>query len=448
VSLDGLATNVEPERIQTRLQDLVRYPSFDGFEENVVVRVGDYLSEIGCEVDVWRDDAINLATLSGYPGHEVSRARVPVVAGRLRGSRPGPAVMITGHVDVVPPGDGAQWSADPFSGLVDGDKLFGRGASDMKSGLVSGLEVLDLFAQHGDFPGQIIFVAVPGEEDSGVGTLSAIERGWRADAALLPEPSYIADEPTVVSAHAGAMGVSIFVPGKSAHAAMRLVGESAFEHYLTIHDELRRDEKELNDRENDPLLRELTLPYATSIGRIAGGTFISAVMDGLLVELRMGVSVEETVDEAEARVRAAVDRACQRDQWLADNPPTVTVTSRGFGSARTPLDHPVITELSAAHEEVHGKKPRIRAAPFGCDMAGWVRRANVPVAIYGPGDISLAHAADEWVSLPACADVAKTLATCVGKLLTSEELARIGRGGTSIAPEGGRPERAPYSTDT
>ncbi len=200
---------------------------------------------------------------------------------------------------------------------------------------------------------------------------------------------------------------------------MRRAGECAFEHYLVIHEELRRDERVLNEGESDPLLRDLELPYATSVGRVTGGTFISAVMDGLLVELRVGVSVDETVEQAEERIRRAVDRAGTRDPWLKANPPTVTVTSRGFGSARTPRNHPVVTELAAAHEEVMGTAPRVRAAPFGCDMAGWVRRAGVPMVIYGPGDIDLAHSADEWVSLRACENVARTLTVATGRLLAT-----------------------------
>ncbi|MGF1466930.1 MAG: ArgE/DapE family deacylase [Sandaracinaceae bacterium] len=433
---------VERDRIEARLVDLVRYPSYDGQEENVVLRIADILRGIGADVDVWHDDAASLAVLPGYPGHEVPRARVPVVAARLRGSRPGPAILFTGHVDVVPPGDFTQWSHDPFSGLVQGDVVYGRGACDMKAGLAVGLEVLDLFA-HGDFPGQLVFVAVPGEEDSGIGTLSAIERGWRGDVAFLPEPSWMNGAATIVPAHAGAMGVSIFVPGRSAHASVRLAGESAFEHYLVIHEELRADEKALNDAEDDPLLRALELPYATSVGRIAGGTFISAVMDGLLVELRVGVAVSETVDEAEARIRAAVERARDRDPWLRESPPVVTVTSRGFGSARTPVDHPVVKELAAAHAAVHGGAPSVRAAPFGCDMAGWVRRAGVPMVIYGPGDIGLAHAADEHVSLDACVDVARALALATDRLLRADEL---GEGGAHLVVEGGRPPGAPPSS--
>lgn len=439
---DPLQSAIEPARIRERLVELVRYPSFDGYEQNVVERIGEQLRGIGAEVDVWYDDAATLAMLPGYPGHEVPRARVPVVAARLRGSRPGAAVMITGHVDVVPPGDLSQWSHDPFSGFVEGDRLFGRGSCDMKSGLVAALEVLDAFAANPDFPGQVIFVAVPGEEDSGLGTLSAIERGWRADAALLPEPTTVDGETTIVTTHAGAMGVSIFVPGKSAHASVRHLGESAFEHYLVVHEELRRDERALNEAERDPLLRELGLPYATNVGRIEGGHFISAVMDGLHVELRVGVAIDETVDDAEARIHAAVDRARARSPWLRDNPPMVTVTSHGFGSARTPRDHPLVTELVAAHEAVHGAKPRLRAVPFGCDMAGWVRRAKVPVVMYGPGDIALAHAADEHVSLDACAQVARTLTAATDRLLRSEALREIGVGGPHVVVEGGRPQRS------
>lgn len=436
-STSGRTGLVDADRLRDRLVELVRYPSFDGAEEHIIQRIGDYLKEMGADVEVWCDDAATLAQLPGYPGHEVVRAGVPVVAARLRGSRPGPAVMLTGHVDVVPPGDSLQWSHDPFSGLVDGDRVYGRGATDMKSGLVAQLEVMQAFAESGaDFAGQVVFVAVPGEEDSGIGTLSAIERGWRGDIAFLTEPTLVDGVPTIVSAHAGAMGVALFVPGQSAHASVRHEGQSAFEHYLPIHEALMRAEREINDAETDPLMRALKLPYATNLGRISGGSFISAVMDGLSVELRIGVSLQETIDEAEARVRRAVDGAVARDPWLRANPPVLTVTSRGFGSARTDPGHPAVAALCQAHEAEYGTAPTVRGAPFGCDMAGWVRRAHVPTLLYGPGDIALAHAADEWVSLDASLKVAKVLIDATERVLATplEELG--GKGGSSIIPTG------------
>ena len=435
---------VDRDRLAGRLVDLVRYPSFDGSEENIVLRLADYLHEIGAEVDVWYDDAARLQGLPGYPGHEVPRARVPVVAARLRGSRPGPAVLLTGHVDVVPPGDLAQWSNDPFSGLIDGDRLYGRGSADMKAGLVAQLEVLNAFAESPeDFAGQIVFVAVPGEEDSGIGTLSAIERGWRGDIAFLTEPSVVGGVPDIVASHAGAMGVSIFVPGLSAHASVREKGESAFEHYLGIHAALRHAERELNEAETDPFMRALGLPYATNVGRIAGGTFVSSVMDSLLVELRVGVSLHETIEEAEERVRRTVHEAAQQDAWLRENPPVVTVTSRGFGSARTPPEHAAVVALGEAHEALFGRPPIVRAAPFGCDMAGWVRRAGVPTVLYGPGDIALAHSADEWVSVDMSANVARVLVTATERVLEMSSETLGGGGGQNLVVAGGRPRGAP-----
>ena len=94
--METSAVHVDGDRIRDRIVDLVRYPSFDGHEENVVARVAEMLHDIGAEVDMWADDAVRLAALPGYPGHEVPRATVPVVAGRLRGNRPGPAVLLTG----------------------------------------------------------------------------------------------------------------------------------------------------------------------------------------------------------------------------------------------------------------------------------------------------------------------------------------------------------------
>lgn len=93
---------------------------------------------------------------------------------------------------------------------------------------------------------------MPAEEDSGLGTLSAIRRGWTADAVILPEPTVAAGTPQLVIAHAGAMSCRVAVQGRSAHASRRLEGESALDHYLTVHAAIREAERELNEREQHP----------------------------------------------------------------------------------------------------------------------------------------------------------------------------------------------------
>jgi len=423
---------VDRDRVLERLVELIRIPSTGASEEAAISRVGKWLVDLGADVDLWHDDQAQLQTLPGYPGHEISRATVPVVAARLRGRRPGPAVLLTGHVDVVPVGDPSTWSHDPYSGVVEGDRVYGRGACDMKGGVISILEVMEVFAKSRDFPGQIILVAVPGEEDGGVGTFSAIKRGWRGDVALMPEPTSVDGQPQLVVSQAGCMILQLTVTGRSAHASTRMLGESALEHYLHLHEAMRADERAINEAEDDPLMRHHELPYATNVGRVCGGVFASSVMESLSVDVRIGVPLSETPDQTEARFRGVIGRAAAEDPWLREHPPEVKVITRGFGAARVPPAHPLVEIVAGAAEGVFGARPEPRAVPYASDMAGWVDLAGVPTVMYGPGDLANAHGADEWVSLDEVVDTTRVLIRATEGLLSSP--VSEGEGGHRVVP--------------
>lgn len=411
-------TLIDSDRVRDRLVDLVRIPSMTGDEEAAIRRLADWLSESGAEVDYWYDGLGKFLNDPAYAGHEVERAWVPVAAGLVRGVRPGPTIMLTGHVDVVPPGDYTQWENDPFLGSIEDDAVYGRGSADMKGGLVAALEAFEAFAGGPrDFAGRVIFVGVPAEEDSGLGTLAAIRRGWTADAVIIPEPTWQDGAPQLVVAHAGAMSCIIEIPGLAAHASKRLQGESALDHYVTVHRIVRELEQELNDAEEHPLLRELTLPYATNIGAVHGGSWSSTVMDRLEVELRVGVGINETTSEAKTRFEESLREKLAGDPWLSGHPPRVRWRAAGFGSAQTPSDHPLVECLADAAEVVYGDPPALTAVPYSCDMAGWVRLAGAPVVLYGPGAVDQAHATNERVSLDATERVARVLVRTTSALL-------------------------------
>lgn len=410
---------VDIDRIQENLVSLIRIPSITGEEDLAISHIANWLQQFDAEIDYWNDGIASLQRDPRYPGHEVERAWAPVVVGVLRGEQPGPSVLLTGHVDVVPPGDYSHWDDEPFSGQARGDRIHGCGASDMKSGLVSAMAVFEAFAESGrNFPGRIVFAAVPAEEDSGLGTLAAIRGGWKADAAIIPEPTTgKSGIPELVIAHAGAMSLRVRVQGKSAHASKRLLGESALDHFLTLYKAMREDERKINERESHPLMKLHPLPYATNVGTIHGGLWSSSVMDSLEALVRVGIALDETVEQAEQRFRSAIEEAIENDPWLSENPPEIHRMASGFGSSQTRDDHPLVSALAESAEEEFRKTPNITAAPYGCDMSGWVRHANIPTVVYGPGEIELAHAPNETVSLEATYKVARTLVTATERLL-------------------------------
>lgn len=408
---------MDPTLIARRALELVSIPSETGGEGAVIDAVASWLRPVADDVDQWVTPMAELETDPAYPGREVERDRVPVVAARIAGARPGPTVVLTGHVDVVPVGDPALWHRDP-GGELDGDVLYGRGAADMKGGLVAAVEAFTTLAR-GDreFAGELRLVAVPGEEDGGTGTLAAIRRGWTGDLVIVPEPTSGPDGPQVVVAHGGALTYTIEVAGRSAHAAKRLEGESAIDHFLTVYREVQRLERELNDAERNPAMIATGLPYPTTVGVVHGGVWASNVMESLTAELRVGVTLDESIADAEARFERTLREAIAGDPWLDANPPRIERTGAAFGSSSIDPSHPVVAALRDAAEAVTGRRPGTIGVPYGCDMALWIREAGAACAVYGPGDVAHAHAVDERVSIDEIATVADVLTRAAQALL-------------------------------
>jgi acetylornithine deacetylase len=402
---------IDQGALTERLAELVRVASPTGDESEVVDLVAGWMVAAGAdEVDRWTDSIDRLSADPDYPGIEVPRDDVPVVAGLVRGGAPGPRLVLTGHLDTVPVGDVGAWSVDPLGGEVRDGALFGRGACDMKAGIAVAVEVLGWAAAHRhELRGELAVVAVPGEEDGGSGTLAAIRRGWTGDAAIVLEPSSEGGHPELVLTHAGALTFSVTVKGRAAHAAMRTEGESALDRYQAVHRAMAEDEAEVNRDAGDPLLAALDLPYPTSVGRIEGGDWASTVMDEVTAEVRVGVRCDETPPEAARRFVSSLHERLSGEPWYDEDAVVARVTGGRFRSGRLAADHPLVGAVDAAASSVTGARPAVAARPFGCDMGAWIDVAGVPALVYGPGDVRLAHAADERVPLDQVALVAEVV---------------------------------------
>jgi acetylornithine deacetylase len=407
---------MDTDRIARRALELVATPSVTGDERAAIDLVASWLEPAADEVDRWVTPMAELEADPAYPGREVERDTVPVVAARISGNRPGPTLVLTGHVDTVPVGDTTQWRRDPF-GEIDDGTLYGRGAADMKVGLVVAAEAFAALAADRDFAGEVRLVAVPGEEDGGTGTLAAIRRGWTGDYVIIAEPTSAAGELQIVVAHGGALTFSIGVQGRSAHAATRRLGESALDHFWTVHRALRQLEIELNESEADPTMAALGLPYPTTIGIVRGGTWASNVMERLTAEIRVGVTINETIAEAEERFAHTLLEAVAGDPWLDAHPPQIERTGAAFGSSRLDPTHPLVTTVQATAAEITGRTAPAVGVPYGCDMALWIREGKAATIVFGPGDVSHAHAVDERVSLPEATDVGRVLVESARRIL-------------------------------
>jgi acetylornithine deacetylase len=317
--------------------------------------------------------------------------------------------VLQGHFDVVPPGDLAAWEGDPFVARVVGDVVYGRGACDMKAGLVAHLAALEAIRASGvRLRGRVAVHFVVGEEDGGLGAFGTLQRGYRGDACVIAEPTGGA----LITANAGALTFRLTVNGRAAHASSRYEGVSAIDAYLPLHGALARLEERRN-REVHPLMAGYPIPYALSVGVLRSGDWASSVPDALVAEGRLGVRLGEDPAVARGEFEAFVAEVCERDAWLRDHPVEVAWTGGQFASGRLPEGHPLPGVIRGAYADAVGGGPLVeRGASYGSDLRLYAG-AGVPTLQFGPGDIKVAHSERECVSVREVVAVARALAVSV-----------------------------------
>ncbi|HET7472059.1 MAG TPA: ArgE/DapE family deacylase [Candidatus Limnocylindrales bacterium] len=405
------AAVIDREALVDDLRALVRIPSTTGNEEAVTAEAARRAAAAGLEVEtLWPDPAV-IRSDPAWPGEETSRTALPVIIGRL-GRAGGRRLVLSGHLDVVPPGDLTTWTTDPWAADVRDGRLYGRGACDMKGGLASILGAVRALVASGAasrLHGELVVAFVPGEEDGGQGTLAAIRAGATGDLAIITEPTNL----DVVVAHAGAITFRLTVPGKAAHASQRREGVSALDKLYLVLRALEADEAERNGSERDPLMTALGLPYPTIAGIVSGGEWASTVLDRIVVDGRYGVKLGQSPADAARDLRRAIDDANESDSFLREHPATVEIVGGRFGSGRVPSDHPLPVGLADTVEAVTGRRPALLGEPYGADMRLFINEGGTPCVMYGPGDVKVAHSADEHVPLDEVEECARVLATWV-----------------------------------
>lgn len=405
---------IDEDAIARMLLELLAIPSVTGSaaETEMQHRLAGQLDHLGLDVDLWQADLPALRAHADFPGTEAPRDE----AWGLVGTTPttpaggdGPTMILQGHVDVVPPGDLRKWHGDPFAPRVTGNVVHGRGACDMKAGLVANLAALAAIRASGArLRGRVAAHFVVSEEDGGLGAFATLQRGHTGDACIITEPTSGA----LVTANGGSLTFRIEVPGRATHASTRDAGVSAIDAYLPIHQALARLEARRN-ASADPLMAEYQTPYALSVGILRAGDWASSVPDSLVAEGRLGVQLGEDPAQAVADLETCLAEACAADPWLRENPAIVTWPGGWFASGRLPEGHPLADLVRDAHSDVVGG-PRVpeHGAPYGSDLRLYAA-AGIPTLQFGPGDVRLAHSTQEQVSIPEVVAVARTLTVAV-----------------------------------
>lgn len=417
--LDAVESGFEEQVALT--QALVRLPSLRGQEHTAQDFVFADLRRRGYAMDRW---TIDVADIKGHPGFSpvsIDYSNTINVVGTHRPrEESGRSLILNGHMDVVPTGPDDMWADPPFSARRDGDWLYGRGAGDMKAGLVANIHALDALRQLGYQPAATVHLqSVVEEECTGNGALACLVRGYKADAAIIPEP----EDDRLVRANTGVIWFQIKVRGAPVHVREAGKGANAIEAAYRLIQALREMETAWNARQGEHRhFEDLDHPINLNVGKIAGGDWASSVPAWCTFDVRVSIYPGVRAADAAREIEACVKDAAKADAFLAANPPEVEYN--GFFAEGYALEEgsEAETTLVRAHARSFGSDLEAFVTPGYLDARVFMLYGDTPCLVYGPYSENI-HAFDERVSLPSVKRITGTIALFIAQWCGLERLA-------------------------
>jgi acetylornithine deacetylase len=366
------------------LRALVRSPSLLGSERDAQELVAAELADAGLSPQMW--DVGSLGPGSSPP--LIPYERRPNVTAIRRGTGGGRSLTFNGHIDVVPVGVERNWSYDPWGATIDGERMYGRGAADMKAGVVAMLGALRALRSV-ELRGTVCVESVIEEECTGNGAAACRARGPRTDAALIPEPF----NECALDAQVGVLWATVTVEGKAAHAERADQADNALVKALPVIESIRELERTANA---DASFARHPHPLNYNVGVARAGDWASSVPEECVLEVRLAALPGEDLAAVRARFEAAVDA---RVEWRG-------FQANGFALSR---DEPIFEVLGRAHSAVHGAPLEFLSFTGTTDARAFVVHDATPATCYGPIGGNL-HAPDEWVDLESVRNTTLVLA--------------------------------------
>lgn len=389
------------------LAELVRFDSELGREIGVQNRMADAFEDAGLDVDVWTIDYAALRGMPGFSPVDWPAEGRPNVVGAHRTSMPaGRSLILNGHVDVVPAGPHDAWTHPPYEPAIRDGRMYGRGAGDMKSGVAAFLHAFLAIRRAGFEPASdLILQSVIEEECSGNGALATVERGYSADAAVIPEPF----DQTLLTAQLGVLWLRVTVQGRPTHVLEATAGVDAIRAAWRLTDELRRMEAEMNAPDvRHPAYADAPHPINVNVGRIRGGEWPSSVAAECTFEARVGFFPGERAAEVAARVEQRLRAFAAADDTLRDAQPRIEWNGFQAEPYEIARDEEPLPALSEAHRAVAGSEPASLASTATTDARILGLSGGIPTTCYGPRAGAI-HGIDEWVDLDSVHQVTRVL---------------------------------------
>lgn len=394
------------------LQTLVRIPSPIGDEAAAQREVEAAMRAIGLTIDTFDIDATALAGTSGFTAPTRDYAGRPCVVGTLKGSGGGRSMALNAHIDTALVDPAGRWTHDPFSGHIEGDLIFGRGAWDDKAGVVETLLVAEAFQKSGvTLRGDLILKSVVEDEATGNGTLACLSRGHHAAAAIIVDGTW--PERFIVS-HLGQLWFRIELRGRSAPASVASRGANPLAAIGPVLAQLRRLVGSRNAATQP--WGSNAAPVFINVGQVSGGAWEGAVPAGCELRGQFGFAPPDSPATARAALADALERASQDVAWPEDVAGLIS-----FDGLESPVvigdaANPVVQAIASTVRRLQGKVIQESVISGHCDLRHYQSnpwRGAVPACLYGPGGGKNAHSEDEYFNLTHLPLIARNLASVI-----------------------------------
>ncbi|MBN1810482.1 MAG: M20 family metallopeptidase [Anaerolineae bacterium] len=364
-------------------QELVRIPSVYRPEQGEAEEAAARWVEARCK-------EIGLET-----SFEMVEPGRPNVIGVWRGAEGGKRLMFEGHTDVVTEGDASQWTYPPFEARIVNGKMYGRGANDMKGGLVAAICATKAIVESGiELGGDILIGALCDEERHMIGVKHFVEQGWAddVDAAIICEP----EENHLCICQKGVMWARITATGKMAHGAMPLTGvNSAYPMAQFLVGMRELEAAQITEHGKHEFLGQPSITPTILRSPVRGEAQNNVMPAQTEVVLDIRLIPGQSAEEIQAKIEAACDAVHAKDERVTFE---VEVLEARAPTA-TDREEPVVKVLDQAYRDLSGKEPVYGGVPGSTDGTILNSRAGVPIVTCGPGDIHIPHHVDEWLGL-------------------------------------------------
>ncbi len=388
------------------LAELVRIPSVVGNEKPAQEFMQEQYERLGLDVTTFEADKDKVGQHSAYVQSGLPFEERPNVIGVLRGDTQKKSIILNGHVDVVSPEPVDQWQHDPWGAEIEGNRLYGRGAVDMKAGVIANLFAVKALMEAGIEPGGDIMLQSVIEEEAGGGggTLACFMEGYTADGMIIPEPFTMP-----VISHPGILYFRIKIKGLTAHAGHAHKGVNAIGKMMKVYDAMVDLDLQRAETKIFPLYHKVEgRSCHLNIGTFNAGDWVSTVAGFAEMACRISFIPGESMAETKQTVEQVIEYVALADDWLKDHPPEV----EWFGWQTEPWyqdpDDPFIQTVLPCFEDAFRRTFTIVGTTAGLDNR-FSSYFGFPSICFGPKGNNY-HSFDEYVDLDSLVLTTKAVA--------------------------------------